>query len=178
MNHLMIDIETLGTEPDAAILSIGAVFFDVRIHALGGLYTVIKKDCPDNMCRMHDKATLDWWEKQSPEARQVFVDAESDKAISLGQALQTLNLFIGKKKPKVWSNGATFDLMILENAYRQMKIKTPWSFRDHRCYRTLKSLQPNLKAKRIGTYHNAEDDACYQAICASKILGDIEGDTL
>jgi DNA polymerase III epsilon subunit-like protein len=30
MQHIMIDLETLSTRPDAAILSIGAVFFDIE----------------------------------------------------------------------------------------------------------------------------------------------------
>ena len=40
MNHLAIDLETLSLEPNAHILSIGAVFFDPATGAMGDMFFV------------------------------------------------------------------------------------------------------------------------------------------
>jgi exodeoxyribonuclease VIII len=42
-------------------------------------------------------------------------------------------------------------------------MPVPWQFWNSRCYRTVKSLYPDNKLKRSGTYHNAVDDAESQA---------------
>ena len=38
MNDVMVDLETLSTKPNAAIVSIGAVFFDPKTGELGDTY--------------------------------------------------------------------------------------------------------------------------------------------
>lgn len=40
MNHLMIDLETMGSGPYAPIISIGAVFFDPNTGAIGDDFQV------------------------------------------------------------------------------------------------------------------------------------------
>ena len=61
--------------------------------------------------------------------------------------------------------------MILGNAFRACGIPVPWNFYDERCYRTLKSLFPQLKAADTrGTKHNALEDARYQAEHLIKII--------
>lgn len=40
VNHLMIDIETMGNKPTAPIVAIGAVFFDPQSSELGAEFYV------------------------------------------------------------------------------------------------------------------------------------------
>ena len=63
----------------------------------------------------------------------------------------------------VWGNGATFDNVILSNAYKAAGMEQPWKFWDDRCYRTVKGLLPDIKIERLGTHHNAVYDAMSQA---------------
>ena len=44
MQHLMIDLETLGTDPTAPIVAIGAVFFNPKTGELGAEF-IATIDC-------------------------------------------------------------------------------------------------------------------------------------
>ena len=71
----------------------------------------------------------------------------------------------------VWGNGADFDLVILENYFRRMGWdQMPWSYKNVRCYRTLKNLVPDIPFKNTGVAHSAEDDAAYQALHAIQLI--------
>ena len=64
---------------------------------------------------------------------------------------------------RVWSNGAGFDNVVLSSAFRRIGMEQPWPFRNDRCYRTMKAQHPEVKMQRVGTHHNAVDDAESQA---------------
>lgn len=169
--HTMVDLETLGRRAGCVILSIGAVHFD-EYGVEDELYIVVnKKSCTEAGLHI-DQDTLDWWEKQSPKARQVLKDAETEEAVLLADALETFGAFT--KGTKVWGNGADFDNAILYACYAAVGKDVPWPFWDSRCYRTLKNVHKGITApKRQGTCHNALDDAKTQAEHAATILGSI-----
>ena len=87
-----------------------------------------------------DASTLMWWMGQSAAARKAVTRKDTE---SLVEALQGLDIFIGvaseKKKAKVWGNGASFDNVILANAYRATNLDLPWNYWNDRCYRTMKA---------------------------------------
>ncbi|HHZ0858735.1 TPA: RecE family exodeoxyribonuclease, partial [Escherichia coli] len=66
-HHLMIDLETMGKNPDAPIASIGAVFFDPQTGELGPEFSkIIDMDtCGGTV----DISTIEWWLQRSGEAR-------------------------------------------------------------------------------------------------------------
>lgn len=68
-----------------------------------------------------------------------------------------------KSDPLIWGNGASFDNVILANAYRAASIQQPWAYWNDRCYRTLKKRYLDIALRRQGTHHNALDDAISQA---------------
>lgn len=112
-----------------------------------------------------DADTLKWWERQSPEARQVLADAENPNvASSLTEALTFLSEFIPHKSV-VWTNGANFDQPLLAVAYAKCGVKLPWDYWNGRCHRTVLSLHPNAKslAPVNANAHNALEDAITQA---------------
>lgn len=170
MNNIMVDLETLGTCPGCAILSIGAVAFDPGSNRIDGdgFYVVVNTaDCKDNYLH-EDEETRKWWDDQKPEAKAVIALAE-DPAMSfpLADALNRFNDYIrrfGGYNAKVWGNGADFDNSILAVAYRMADVKPVWAPFNGRCYRTLKNMLPGPKLARVGTYHNALDDARSQAM--------------
>jgi DNA polymerase III epsilon subunit-like protein len=171
MKHLMVDLETLGTVPGCVILSIGAVFFDE--NGLGDEFdkVISKRSCIDAGLLI-DTNTEAWWAKQSVEATQVLRDAEIEGENTLLSVLTEFNAFIKRDTGvKVWGNGADFDNPILARAYQAAGIKQGWLPYNGRCYRTIKNIAANVpKLERVGTYHNALDDAKSQAIHLHAIL--------
>lgn len=178
MNHVMIDLETLGTQPGSTILSIGAVLFDPSLpvsECIGKeFYCVVSRESSLRYGMTISQDTLDWWEKQSPEARSVL-DAASTGGEDMSVALANLARFI-PSGAKVWSNGANFDQPLLDVAYDRVGQQIPWRYYNSRCYRTILSLFPEEKSVRPETVcaHNALEDARWQTkhmVNVAKILG-------
>lgn len=164
MKNVMLDLETLGQGPEAAIVAIGAVFFDLQDGTFGEpFYRVV--DLASAMAEggKVDAATIMWWMGQPEEARAIF----NLPAVPIDQALLDFASFLeGTADPRavqVWGNGSDFDNVILASAYRRSGLEVPWAFWNNRCYRTVKNLNPGRKLIRQGTHHNALDDAVSQA---------------
>lgn len=162
--NLMIDIETLGIDPKAPVLSLGAVYFDKN-----GMYSEFYVNIDvhhqiDSGLRKFDASTIKWWMGQEGAAKKVF----REKAVPVKQALEVFCNFIvgngGVKGTKPWGNGSNFDITILESLFKDYGIKTPWNFRNIRDLRTFKEyVYDGSQTERVGTYHNALDDAKFQA---------------
>ncbi len=167
MDHVMVDLETLGTSAGCVVLSIGAVGFDPVARRLGPSFhfKINVEDSEKHGLRV-DQATVDWWEKQSEAARMLL--AETRDIITshrLDEALDNFSEWVRlnfPNNPKLWGNGADFDNPILKALYTATERKFPFSSWNGRCYRTIKSLAPHVKLKREGTYHSALDDAISQ----------------
>lgn len=165
-NHIMVDLETLGTTPGGVILSLGAVQFDIETGKTGS--TFYKKIAlADSLAAglTVDAATLQWWMLQSePAKKELFDGAEEIKNVMYDFAD-----FVDQPDQPVylWGNSARFDLGLLEAAYVKLRIPIPWKFRNERCLRTLVSLAPHIKQNfkwdSTLTAHNALHD-CYQQI--------------
>ena len=150
---VMIDLETVGTGPDACILTIAAQTFDP--NALGYLpkdyYARVDIDSQPN--REVDDATVEWWATQPQEAQDEAFGEEG--RISLKQALEELSKLCFHCN-LTWANGTTFDMVILENAYKQEQLPIPWQFWNVRDARTVYSLYPDLP-KPKASHHALED---------------------
>lgn len=177
MKNLMNDLETLGTVPGCSILSIGAVRFDPHLNKLGDEFYVVvnRQSCLDaGLFEMQD--TVNWWNKQSAEARKVLDQAgDESQSVPLPLALAQFTDFC-KKKPGtlVWGNGADFDNPLLAVAYYRCNMTQGWGPWNGRCYRTFKNLAKHIKPEREGTYHNALDDAKTQARHFMAILNHLQ----
>jgi hypothetical protein len=167
-DHVMIDLETLSTYPDAVILSIGAVKFNMSGEISDKCFYAV---CSiDSQPERHISAdTLAWWMGQSPEAKKVF---DSPEKFPLSTVLNDLYIFFGNAyEGRVWSNGAAFDIPILTHAYRESFDTTPWKFYNVLCFRTMKEEFKGCPRPPFeGTQHNALLDAIHQ----TKWLLDIE----
>lgn len=169
MNNIMVDLETLGTGSNAVIIAIGAVEFDPTTGALGReFYTSVDADSCVKSGMTISASTVMWWMKQSDAARA----AVSNGGVPVSAALLLFANWVrsGGGPPVIWGNGATFDNVILSNAFLSNEEARPWSYSGDRCYRTLKSLFPEIKQEAVGTAHYALDDAKYQALHAIKLL--------
>ena len=168
--NIMIDLETMGTSANSVILSIGAVAFN-KHHIEDRFEVFIDVDSQRNRIIHHD--TLKWWLGQSPEAQKALTDGMG-KAVPMVQALIEFQVFVLKHDGKIWGNGSDFDNALLQQAFCDACIPTPWKFWNNRCYRTIKSTYPQIKADpRIGVYHSAVDDAEFQAVHLMKIAKEV-----
>ena len=152
MRNIMVDLETMSTEPNAAIISIGAVKFGAT--GLGQtFYRVVEFESSVNNGLSVNPSTVMWWMKQSDEARAQF---NTDDATHIIRALYDFSRFVGdevaQKEVKIWGNGSDFDNVILANAYRTLKMNAPWRYYNNRCYRTVKSLFSDVPIDRKGVY--------------------------
>jgi len=171
---VMVDLETRGTGPGCAILSIGAVAFDPKTGLIGReFYSVVSAASCRALGLREEAGTMAWWAKQSDFARAVLGESEASET-TLEQALDGLTRFLrahgGRPSVRVWGNGADFDNAILADLYRRVGQDAPWQFWNSRCFRTLKAMNPGREPGRTGAHHNALDDARHQAIWALRIL--------
>jgi hypothetical protein len=174
----MVDIETLGTNNNAPITNIGVYAFDfIRtqedIPEKDLLHLHVRWD--DQTNRTPDVGAIKFWFGQNELVRK---ELTSSPRLPLKTALMTLRDFI--RGATVWANGASFDLGVLKNAYTQLGMGVPWTFRQEMCMRPLRllALQMGDDPKRItshakliardfvnGTKHNALYDALFQGLC-------------
>ncbi|EEY6226406.1 exonuclease [Escherichia coli] len=172
-NHLSVDLETMGKNPDAPIISIGAIFFDPQTGDMGPEFS--KTIDLDTAGGVIDRDVIKWWLKQSREAQSAILTDE----IPLDDALLQLREFIDENSDEffvqVWGNGANFDNTILRRSYERQEIPCPWRYHNDRDVRTIVELGKaiDFDARTAipfeGERHNALDDARYQAKYVSAI---------
>lgn len=173
--RVMVDIETLGTEPGAAIVSIGAIPFDEDgIRADDGFYEEIDLVSCESWGLSIDADTLQWWLGQSDEAREVLTGGGGEDLA--GVIADFATWFNDVDADEVWANSPSFDCRLLEAAFDAVGVDTPWDFWQERDFRTLKNLPAFVYVEREDgdVEHNAIDDAALQARAASKTLQSIE----
>lgn len=160
-SHVMLDLETMGTEPGCAIVSIGAVQFDLESGVIGNkFYTSISlKTCMDAGLSV-DPYTIMWWLDQNDQARAKLLE----NTVALETALQLFKNFLEQNNLTiVWGNSASFDCSILAACYRKLQLNVPWMYIHEKCYRTVTKLFPaNVPKKDSTKSHDPIYDCEYQ----------------
>jgi len=153
MADLMIDLEGLATGPDTCILTVAAQSFDPLGdgHYEQSYYARITLESQEN--RAIDQGTIEWWATQPPVVRDEAF-AEHDR-IPLDQALDELGRLIWRSN-RIWAQGPTYDMNILEHAYKSYNKPLPWKYYMVRDSRTVFGLWPGLEAPPAT--HNALED--------------------
>lgn len=161
--HALIDLETMGHNSYAAIVAIGAVKFDPRANGYStddDFYMVVDLESSLAYGMVPDASTIKWWLAQSDEARKALL---TEDAVDLGDALVEFQRWY-KGTERFWCHGATFDAVILGNAFQLAKVAAPWGHRDVRDTRTLFELVGMEKTTVGGVEHHALDDAKRHAL--------------
>lgn len=183
MNDVMCDLETLGTDNDAVILSIALVRFDIDDT---DSYDTLQNDPADYLVlypnvewqiqqnRSITFSTLAWWMEQNNFAQAVFKKERKDAS----EVAQKIVEWVGGNDYRLWGNGSNFDNVILHSFFRSTGVKNPFRFWNARDLRTLKDIagygrgRPNIVR---GVEHDALDDAMYQILCAQHYMRVIMG---
>lgn len=158
---LMIDIETLGLSPGAAVTQVGYCVADIETRE----YTLPPRALflnPNDQGREIDFGTVQWWMKQD---RAVADGVFSDKAerVHHAHAFNVMQSIVREhERCEVWASPAMFDLPILTSLWGGKK---PWVYNMERDLMTLyKLLDPSklLEPPDNGKAHDAAADAHWQ----------------
>jgi hypothetical protein len=174
--NCMIDLETLATHPNAIILSIGCIKFDLEDRNIASdilqngeksFYRRITISSCEDIGLEKENSTVEWWSKQSYEMRrEVGLTDEKVDTSHIKNVLSDLNKWIGRSDYTVWCNGASFDFPILSNAYRKCGLIPFWKFWNERDCRTVFALhKKQLKNYTGNDAHNALLDCYHQIRC-------------
>jgi 3'-5' exoribonuclease-like protein len=166
--HVMLDVETWGTNPGCAIRSIGAVAFNME----GKLRKSFYVNVTDTFGFTEDD-TVEFWkvlEEKHPEILRWF-SIPAPYSLS-GALLKLFDFFKGVNGKYLWCHGASFDEPIIRSATYDFPFKAPWDHRNVRDTRTLYELAGFKSDKEIlprdetkYRKHHALDDALYQTEC-------------
>lgn len=168
--HVMVDIETMSTKTNAAIVSIGACAFDIdnQNEEITRKFEVqVSLQSNQNEGRDISASTVEWWLRQSPEAQAALF---KDPVVNLRQGITMFRMWVQNLRPKavrVWAKDPDFDTVILKTAFDQFREIWPFEYWASRSVRTITELaypngdEPNT---RVGVHHSAADDAVTQAL--------------
>lgn len=174
---IMVDIETMDTEPTAAVLSIGAVIFDpfygdtqetIRGNNTRCFYTAISLESNIALGRTMSPSTVLWWMQQTKAAQDAFL---AESRANLSTALNKFLQFVAGQSPtpdRVWAKGPDFDCVTLQSAMKSASARWPFKYHRARCVRTIMDVaypDGDFPKIGVGTAHNALDDAILQTLC-------------
>ena len=191
-HFIVVDLETLGMYDDAIILSMGLAFgvygeekgyqayVDTGFHC-----TFDVKEQKNQYLRVFNKDTVEWWQKQSPEAKEILKPSLQNESITKIPGIITSFMKangINKNAVDLFDRGS-FDVKKLAHLIDvNLGGEIPWN------YKNVLEITTFLKALGYDRYanimheefpgcvlHNALHDAAIDAYrlehCVNKILG-------
>ena len=191
---ILFDFETVDVRPTAIVLDLAAVVFDESvvdnfqdlINSPKRMFRV-KFDVRTQKGRTADQSTLEWWAKQSDDAREVFTPSPID--VSLVEGIEAFKKFckdsgIDPKNSLAYVRGQSFDFPILANILRTLFGATEdnfpssfWLQRDVRTAISFAMLDPHLRKLPVpkGLFegfvmHNSVHDCCKDVILLQHAL--------
>lgn len=177
--NTMIDLETLDTNDEAVILTVGLVDFDTeKCYVDENTALHIRMDLNEMMAsagRSISASTLEFWIRQPQPVSESLFEGQI-------HLISQLSKILYERMPggahSVWSNGSNFDISILEDLFEK---RVPWHFWDVRDVRTINQIGKEvfgypLKERGFdGRPHNALDDAIHQAEYVCEIFSLMRG---
>lgn len=171
MSDIMLDIETLGTQPGCIVLSIGAVEFDNALILRTFHAFIDPRDSAEYGLHI-DAGTVMWWLGQSKEAQDAIVKMPPNPLIG---SLKAFSEAFEWGDKRVWCNGAAFDFPILAGIFKAAGLPIPWKYYNEMDLRTIKGLLGVTKWKAIqvkpALAHSALEDAVAQAKTVQNYYG-------
>lgn len=186
MRDVSVRVRTLGRKRGAAILSIGAVFFDRKTGKTGSdFYQEISIASALNGSVL-DHEPMKWWADHSVECK-ALLQRQNTPALKLDLAT-TLDRFTGWMRnaaagvPIAWAYGNN-DLAILEEAYMTgaVGLSEPWHYTNVRSVLTLQdaavTARPGFKLRTQPTRvaDTALQSAKYQAAIICDLFAALAG---
>ena len=131
---VMLDIETLGTEPGVAVAQVGAVCFDNETGEIGEAFVKTLKIKPQLAAGLiSDPSTEAWWKEQDKAVREVVFSSELHPV----EFCKAFRSWWPIDVTRVYAQGASFDFGILPFMMRKFGSQEPWPFWIERDTRTV-----------------------------------------
>ena len=172
---LSLDLETMDTGPEAAVLAIGARIFTIDGPSKG--FEVFINQGLAAQFGTTSMDTIKWWNKQDPLVYEQVFGGKLHPADAVHQFMQ----FVSVHAPEtVWANSPSFDCTILRHLCKQVNLTFPFHFTMERDFRTLFAMGRDLDINTRDCWkdiraHLPLDDATAQAKAGAKILTHIYG---
>jgi len=171
MKNIMIDIETLGTNPDSCVLQIAATSWDGNEIDVGFLFDVSLSEQVE-AGRTIEAKTVCWWLDDKVQSRVRSSVLGRSELVSPQAAVYALNEYIrvtrqnsDDGKVTVWANPPQFDLTIIKSIMKEWGITPSWNHWEERDLRTLRNVCRELKINyenKNEEHHSAIADVRHQ----------------
>lgn len=176
MNSVVINLQTYGIDPGCAILSIGAVQFDIKTGQTGAqFYKGINLDKSVMAGFRLEEKTIDWWRSQGTDAYMLAHAGRNSPTDVLMEFNNWLKKTFGEEPFYAYSNSARFGLGILHSAYQICGVEYPINSFYERDFRTLYSINDWTRKARMetpfeGMRHHPLNDCLHHIKVISKIM--------
>ncbi len=174
MDSVMVDLETMATGPNAAVIQVGFVPFNSRTGEVSEDVFAADVDLHSSILMGGDvdAETIAFWRDQGGLKR------GAQPSLSMMTCLRRLSKWFEKfpEVKRVWAQGPSFDVAILDGYYRRAKIPAPWAYNSARDTRTAYDLAKELGwSKPAGTEadHSSIEDCQRQIVCLMSALSTI-----
>ena len=140
----VFDIETLGKESNAVILSFACVHFDDKekstLQYMKDTAFFVKVDATDQRKRLgrtYQSSSMDWWKKQCENARiKSYIPKSNDVKIEDAiESFRTWSKQFGESKSWVWARG-NLDQLVIDSVEEQLEVEPVFHFSRWRDVRT------------------------------------------
>lgn len=174
--HVMIDLETLGLQSNATVLSIGAVCFNSEVGVTDEFYAEID---PTTYPGVVDFGTLKFWFKEVEQGSKVPINGTDSLNLVLMKLDEWFHKISGGYSAEIvlWANGTDFDIPKLYHMYAAILKDPQWKYSNVRDARTLYKLFGaiyGIKPPENTKKHHALEDARWQANWLISILSNLE----
>jgi hypothetical protein len=177
-NHVMVDVETLGSNSTSVMASISLVRFNPYTgQVFENLNLNIDISLGLHLGAEVSSDTIMWWMGQSETARMSLIDSQVDPMDPIDVTILINDWIVGIEKEIdmdliLWGNGAGFDIPILTNYYHLLGMDLPWKFYNVRDVRTVVDFCPEIKSSTVfeGTQHVPYFDCLHQIKYVSNTL--------
>ena len=171
--HIVMDIETLSTAKNAAIVSIGAVAITDEGDINGMFYYPVDIDSCLEAGMVVDASTIKWWMNQNEAARNVFNAPASDLLVVLCNFKVWCNTYTEQnKRTYFWGNGPEFDNAILDTAFRLVStaLTPPWKYNEAQSLRTISYINHMLNLGAVYPEPRVAHHALFDAEAEAKFI--------
>lgn len=170
MDSVMLDLETMDTTINAAVVQVGAIPFNSQTGLVRPDFFLMDVTLATSVALGGSvgEGTVGWWEDQGgfhprhhPEPMRKVLEELADWLSFLPEVRY------------IWAQGPSFDVAILEGYYQRAGIMVPWAFNSARDTRTVYDLARERgweKPEGTEALHYALEDCRRQIICLRSAL--------
>ena len=165
--HIIVDIETLGTEPGCPILEIAAaVLYNKGVEKAFHARIDLDSNIAHGQTKL-SKDTLVWWMNKREQLLSLLNNGRPFD-VALKEFSQWLTDISWDSGLYFWAKSPQFDYGILEDAFKKLDLRVFWNYRSIRDIRTIDN--PLFITHDLKNNHNAVKDVENETIILRKVI--------